>query len=126
MIQTYFVRPVRKHRIFTMPSQTLPDQTMSMREILTMFTRGIPMEGKVPVFQDEYTPDPRRLDLTEIQAELDSIRERANAKMSELEKKKADAAAARQKEYEDNLIKQALEAQKSLNNSKPTDPPTIS
>jgi hypothetical protein len=46
--------------------------------------------------------------------------------MSQLEKKKADEASAKQKAYEDNLIKQALEAQKSLNNPKPPEPPTIS
>lgn len=122
MVQTYFCRPVRKYKMFTQPSLTLPDQTMSMREILSRFTRGIPMEGKVPVFQDDYTPDPRKLDLTEIQAELDDIKERANAKMSELEKKKFAEAEAKRKEYEDNLIKQALEAQKLLNNPQPQQP----
>jgi len=122
MVQTYFCRPVRKYKTFTQPSLTLPDQTMSMREILSRFTRGIPMEGKVPVFQDDYTPDPRKLDLTEIQAELDDIKERANAKMSELEKKKAEEAEAKRKAYEENLIKQALEAQKSLNNPQPQQP----
>lgn len=121
MVQTYFCRPVRKYRVFTQPSQTLPDQTLSMREILSRFTRGIPMDGKVPIFQDEYSPDPRTLDLTEIQAELDAIKHRANEKMSELEKKKAADAEAKKKEYEDNLIKQALEAHKSLNNPKPTE-----
>ena len=40
------------------------------------------MDGKVPVFSDDYTVDPRRLDLTEIQAELDEIRDRANETMS--------------------------------------------
>lgn len=118
MIQTYFCRPVRKHKVFTQPSLTQPDQTLSIREILTRFTRGIPMEGKVPVFSDEYTVDPRRLDLTEIQAELDAIKERANETMSERKRKLEAELAAKQKERDDNLIKAALQAQKS---GKPTE-----
>lgn len=113
MIQTYFQRPVRKYRIFTQPSLTQPDQTLSIREILTRFTRGIPMEGKVPIFSDEYTVDPRRLDLTEIQAELDAIKERANETMSERKRKLEADQAAKQKQRDDDLIKAALEAQKS-------------
>lgn len=111
MVQTYFLRPVRKYKIFTQPSLTQPDQTLSIREILTRFTRGIPMEGKVPVFSDEYTVDPKRLDLTEIQAELDSIRERANETMSARRKKKEEEFAAKEQERINNLVKQQLEAQ---------------
>lgn len=123
MIQTYFCRPVRKHKMFTQPSLTQPDQTLSIREILTRFTRGIPMEGKVPMFSDEYTVDPRKLDLTEIQAELDEIKQRANETMSERKRKLDEQLAAKQKERDDNLIKAALKAHKEGKTDEPTPNP---
>lgn len=56
-------------------SLTVPDQAMSMREILDRFARGIPFEaGKVPIWSeeddlDESTPiDFNRLDLAEKEA----------------------------------------------------------
>lgn len=50
------------------PSLTIPDQTMSMREIMDRFARGLPIEaGKVPVYEgdEDITPDWNRLDLSE-------------------------------------------------------------
>lgn len=57
---------------FTMPSKTVPDQTMSINEILQRYARGLPIEGaKVPMYDESddpvYLPDPRTLDLTELQ-----------------------------------------------------------
>jgi len=53
------------------PSQTVPDQTMSIKEILDRYARGLPMDGKVPIYEGEDGDgiDPRRLDLSE-RAEL--------------------------------------------------------
>jgi len=51
------------------PSKTVPDQTMSIREILTRYAHGLPIEaGKVPIYEGEdYTPDPRHMDLADRQ-----------------------------------------------------------
>lgn len=51
------------------PSQTVPDQTMSIKEILERYARGLPMDGKVPIYEGEDGDgiDPRRLDLSERQ-----------------------------------------------------------
>ena len=49
-----------------MPSMTIPDQTMSLRQILDRYARGLPIAGvKVPQFDDGEIemPDPRTLDL---------------------------------------------------------------
>jgi len=53
------------------PSLTVPDQSMSIKEILDRYARGLPMEGKVPIYEGEDGDgiDPRRLDLSE-RAEL--------------------------------------------------------
>lgn len=52
------------------PSQTIPDGTMTLRELLDRSGRGLPVDGsKVPIFDtdEEYNdiPDPRTLDLSE-------------------------------------------------------------
>lgn len=50
-----------------MPSMTVPDQAMSMAEILSRFARGLPIEaGRVPIYDEENDlPDIRTLDLVE-------------------------------------------------------------
>lgn len=51
------------------PSVTVPDQSMSVKEILDRFARGLPLDGaRVPIWDgEEETPDLRRLDLAEIE-----------------------------------------------------------
>ena len=57
------------------PSLTIPDQTMSIREILERHSRGLPIEGwREPIWdgEDNDLPDYRTLDLSERQ-ELASL-----------------------------------------------------
>ncbi len=53
------------------PSMTIPDETMSIREILHRHVRGLPIDGKDPktaIWDDESNGvNPKTLDLTEIQ-----------------------------------------------------------
>ncbi len=68
------------------PSLTIPDQTMSIREILERHSRGLPIDGgKTPIYDgEEYDlPDLRTLDLSERQLlkesytqEIQQIKER--------------------------------------------------
>jgi len=64
----------KKNRIFTMPSMTVPDQTMSIRTILERHARGLPVGGRLDEYYDEEDdlPDPRTLDLAERQ-ELEEL-----------------------------------------------------
>lgn len=59
----------KKYQIFTMPSMTIPDQTMSIRTILDRYSRGLPIGGRVDEYYDEddTLPDFRTLDLAERQ-----------------------------------------------------------
>lgn len=52
-----------------MPSLTVPDQTMSITEILRRYASGLPLDkGKVPIWEgEEELPDIKRMDLVEIQ-----------------------------------------------------------
>lgn len=69
------------------PSETIPDHNMTMREIVSRYTRGLPVNTKVPIWdgEDEFRPDPRSLDLTEIaelkQQAAETIQKYREAKM---------------------------------------------
>jgi hypothetical protein len=64
-------------QIFTMPSETQPDQTMSIRTILENHTRGLPITGNDPktaIWDDASNGiDPRTMDLVDIQNYYDSV-----------------------------------------------------
>jgi len=64
------------------PSLTIPDQTMTVREILTRFSRGLPVEQKIPMYNesesDEFIPDPRHMDLAERQELSEMFKEELN------------------------------------------------
>jgi hypothetical protein len=54
------------------PSETIPDQSMSIRTLLDRYSRGLPISGeRTPIWQqgDDFNdmPDPRTLDLAERQ-----------------------------------------------------------
>lgn len=62
----------KNYEVNNEPSQTVPDQTMSIRTLLDRYARGLPIGGlKEAIWQDddEYNdlPDPRSLDLAERQ-----------------------------------------------------------
>lgn len=50
------------------PSMTIPDQTLSIREILVRYSRGLPIPNtKTPIYEEDGMdmPDPKKLDLAE-------------------------------------------------------------
>jgi len=68
------------------PSETVPDQTMTMREILTRYAKGQSIDGvKIPLWEEGegFAKDPETLDLaereelaTQAREELQQINER--------------------------------------------------
>lgn len=80
------------------PSVTIPDQSMSVRELLTRYANGLPLGGvKEQIYEGEDGDgiDPRRLDLAERQEleisarqELAEIEERLKSKKVEKSKSK--------------------------------------
>lgn len=73
--------------VFTLPSLTVPDQALSLKEIIRRFAMGIPMDGgRLPVFDEENDlPDFTKMDLADreeaverYQEELREIKERLN------------------------------------------------
>jgi uncharacterized protein YifE (UPF0438 family) len=62
----------KEGKTFTQPSQTIPDMTMSMRDIIDRHAKGMPMEiGKTPIFHEEETEQKginyKTLDLAEVE-----------------------------------------------------------
>lgn len=92
--------------INTMPSETQPDEVLSIREMLDRHSRGIPLQGtnREPIYYPEelgHVPDVERMDLTEIAEMVEHVTEKRKTLESELKKREADekaAAAARKKQ----------------------------
>jgi len=80
------------------PSQTVPDQTMSIRELVRRYASGLPLGGsKEPIYEGEDGDgvDPRRLDLAERQ-ELEIAARQELAEIEErLKSKKAEKTSAK-------------------------------
>lgn len=53
----------------TKPSLTVPDQTLPIRELLARFAKGLPVGVNTPIYEgeDNDLPDPRTLDLVDLQ-----------------------------------------------------------
>lgn len=100
-------------------SATIPDQTMSIREIMERYARGLPFtSAKTPIYDiDDDSPDIRTLDLSEIEdlaIESRNLRERSETiiKSSREKKEAAKKEAAFRKKFNDEMS-----AEKSTNNT---------
>lgn len=77
------------------PSLTIPDQTMSIKEILSRYASGLPVGGQKTALYDEteseeYFPDPRYMDLAERQEYAENYKQEFQAIKENLEKQKTD------------------------------------
>lgn len=93
-VRTWFNPPIRRCEVNDQPSMTIPDQTMSIREILDRFARGLPLGGqRVPVYngEDDDLPDLQHMDLADreeyMESAADELRE-LKTKIKINEKKK--------------------------------------
>ena len=73
----------KKYEVNKKPSMTVPDQALSVREILSRFARGIPVEQYTALYEevdtpDDFLPDPRTLDLAERQQYAEMVQEELN------------------------------------------------
>lgn len=87
------------------PSQTVPDQSMSVREIADRYARGLPIAGvKVPVYHGEENdlPDFAHLDLAEQQELRERARQDVLDKQNDLRKQAAQKAAKKSAQEQSN------------------------
>jgi hypothetical protein len=64
-------------------SKTVPDQSMTLRELLVRYAKGLPLEGqKTPIWEGEegFDVDPQKLDL----AEIEELREKAEQELKDI------------------------------------------
>lgn len=75
----------KQNQVFTQKSQTVPDQSLTMRQLLDRYAKGLPLEAKEPVYYGEDTeiPNFKKMDLTE----LAEYRENLNEDIKRLSKK---------------------------------------
>lgn len=98
-----------------MPSKTVPDQTMSVREILERHARGLPTGGqKIPVYTEtedsdgsEALPNLKYMDLAEREEIIDRYREEKEQIEERIKKAKEHAKAkSKQKQESANASQQ--------------------
>lgn len=90
-------RPKTKGEVNTLPSKTIPDQSLSVQEIMTRFAKGLSVGGaKVPVYhgEDEYLPEWKQMDLAEREEwineskkDLADLKQQLNEKAAKQKKK---------------------------------------
>ena len=95
------------------PSLTVPDQTLSIREIMDKYRRGIPLPaGKEPVYDGEDAPfnedDLKKMDISERQELLEQskidvqeLQEKAQRENKEAQEKKRKGFSEQEIPYED-------------------------
>lgn len=120
MEKLFYQTPTRRHitkgEDCSAPSKTVPDQTMSIREIVARFVRGMPISAgmREPLYSDQEIdldnppPDIMNMDF----AEREQFVREAKAELEELEAKEAtrkkDEAAKRQKKALDKYVEKKL------------------
>lgn len=93
----------KKYKIMGGETLTVPDQTLSIRQILIRHTRGIPMPERVAIYDEEKNGiDPKRLELTDLMDLRDEL-------LEETKKVAENARKARKKAYDDQ-IEEAVKA----------------
>ena len=71
-------------------SKTVPDQSMTLRELLIRYAKGLPLEGaKTPIWEGEegFDVDPDKLDL----AEREELAEKAREELKAINERVKDA-----------------------------------
>lgn len=106
-----------KHKVlgeqFKLPSLTRPNEAMSIREIMVRFTRGLPIDQKVPLYEEEqFLPDVKHMDLADLQELRESVAQEIQDKKVKLDQEqkaarlKADQEKQRiQDEQDERLLK---------------------
>lgn len=90
---------VSKGEVNTLPSKTIPDQTMTIKEMLIRHASGLPFQGaKVPIFEGTDSPfkgkDPKTFDMSELAEMRDEAIEREKNRLTKLkERQKQDREA---------------------------------
>lgn len=99
--------------INNLPSLTVPDQSLTLRQLLTNYTRGqeLPQTNKTPAFFDEkqFIPDIKKMDLVDIQQMMEDNAKKAGELKHSLTQKQKPTILNQQTEKEVDLAPKAQE-----------------
>lgn len=84
-----------------LPSLVVPNEAMSIREILVRYSRGLPIDSKVPMYDEEnLLPDVKHMDLADLQTmrenialEIEDKKQKLKNQQDQLNEKKQQAKA---------------------------------
>jgi len=105
----FTARPEQQGEVNTQPSKTVPDQSMTVRELLERNKRGLPLSGhKHPIYNGdtEDYPDLRKLDLSEIAALRDSVQEEIENHRKDLKEQNEKIQKAEAERHKLELFRQ--------------------
>lgn len=105
----------------TMPSETVPNQSMTVAEMVSRYNSGLPMTGqKVPMYfeGDSPLPDISNMDLADAQAITEQIADKLVDLKARIEQAKQDAAKAAEIEKFEAEVNKRLEQLKKENDAK--------
>ncbi len=101
-----------------LPSETIPDMTMSIPEMIQRYQRGIPIPMRTPQYDEEYIPDIHTMDLVDRENYI-------NAFADELQEEHALLLEKQKQEQADREKHRIIEEYKRLQESEPTNDDTI-
>lgn len=91
----------QKYEVNTLPSKTIPDETMSLKTILARYARGLPINGYgEPVYNgdDDDLPDFSRMDKVELEEYRQNHRELVKLQEEDLKQKQKEQREAKEKQ----------------------------
>lgn len=90
-------------------SMTIPDMSMSIKEIMRRHASGLPISGeRVPIYQEEEMPNLQKLDISE----LHQLKKQTDEEIQDIQEELRAADLAKAKEEENARIE--AEVQKRL------------
>lgn len=102
-IQTYYDHNPFVGETNNLPSKTVPDQSMTIREIINRTRKGLPVTGvRVPVYnetEDGVMPDLRNMDISEIHELKMRIRQTEKDIRKKLQKEHEEEEQRKTEEY---------------------------
>jgi len=112
----YHLQPQRAGMALTMPSKTVPDQSLSLKQILSRYSRGqsLPSSGKAVFLEDDADLSKfKSLDMVEQQEIIEARRERLNQLKLQYDQDQRKARESEQNERK-TILDQISELQKVL------------
>ena len=120
----------KTHEINTQPSKTVPNQAMTVKELIIRFASGLPLTGaKIPIYEgSEEFPDINRMDLIErelyyldLKKQREEVEERVKGRRVKAEQMKMEKVISERvakKQQEDD--RKAFEEFKKSNRNNPS------